>query len=365
MDLIDEDGNLLGVVNVIDALAVLFVLAVVVAGAALVFNSGGDENPGVDSTHVTLDLGQQPTYLVSAINAGDVHEAGSNSQLTLTDVYLAPQGGDARVIARAELQGPVDDDSISYVNAPPRLGRSLEIATSRYQVNGQLRAVGGDETLDRGESTVVVESTMSAADAREVTPGDEVRLAGRTVATVETVTRYATGNPERTRVLVGATLQTVTTDGRERFGAVPIQQGADVTLDTTQYRLSGRIQRVGTTEPRGSITTRTVTLRMGPVREEMATAIQPGMTEQNGDATIARVTDVEIEPSVIIATGDNGSVNVVDHPFNRQVLIMADLRVRETVSGVQFKGQSLRQGQTVSIDLGTVVVRATVVRVGA
>jgi hypothetical protein len=364
MELIDEEGDLFGVVNVIDALAVLLVFAVVAAGVAFVFSDGGDETPTVESTHVTLDLGQQPTYIVSAINAGDVHEAGTNSQLTLTDVYLAPQGGDTRVIARAELQAPMNDGSISYANAPPRLGRTLEIATSRYQVNGQLRAIGRNGTLERGESTVVLESTMSAATARDVTPGDEVRLAGRTVATVEDVTRYATGNPDRTRVLVGATLQTVTTDGQERFGAVPIQQGAEVTLDTAQYRLSGPIQRVGTTDPRGSVTTRTVTLRMGPVREEMADAIQPGMTEQSDDATIARVTDVDVEPSVIIATGDNGSVNVVDHPFNREVLITIDMRVRETINGVQFKGQSLRQGQTISIDLGTVVVRATVVRVG-
>jgi hypothetical protein len=364
MDLIDEDGNLFGVVNVIDALAVLLVVAVVVAGAALVF-SGGDEAPTVESTHVTLDLGQQPSYVVSAINAGDVHSAGPNSQLTLTDVYLAPQGNGARVIARAELQAPVSAGDMSYANAPPRLGRTLEIATSRYQVNGQLRAVGSNETLARGESTVVVESTMSSADAREVTPGDQVRLAGRTVATVETVTRYATGNPGRTRVLVGATLQTVRTEGRERFGAVPVQQGVEITLDTAQYRLAGRIQRVGTTEPRGSIATRTVTLRMGPVREEMATAIQPGMIERSGNVTIARVTSVDVEPTVIIATGDNGSVNVVDHPFNREVLITTELRVRETINDVQFKGQSLRQGQRISIDLGTTIIRATVVRVGS
>lgn len=86
-------------------------------------------------------------------------------------------------------------DSISYANAPPRLGRALDITTSRYQVNGQIREVGGNETLARGEATVVVESTMGAADAREVTPGDQVRLGGRTDATIEEVTRYATQNP--------------------------------------------------------------------------------------------------------------------------------------------------------------------------
>lgn len=125
------------------------------------------------------------------------------------------------------------------------------------------------------------------------------------------------------------------------------------------------IQYVWTTEPLGFATTRTVTLRMGPVREDMAEAIRPGMTEQSGDVTVAEVTGVDVEPSLIIATGDNGSVNVVDHPINREVMITTELRVRETTTGVQFKGQSLRQGSTVVIDLGTIIVRATVVSVGA
>lgn len=365
MELLDEDGNLFGVVNIIDALVVLFVLAFVAAGAALVFGGGGNEGPAMESTHVTLDLGQQPNYISSEINAGDVHEAVGNSQLTLTDVYVAPQGDGTRVIARAELQAPVSGDSISYDNAPPRLGRTLDITTSRYQVKGQIRAVGDDETLARDEKKVVLQSTMRAADAREVTPGDEVRLGGRKIATIEEVTRYSTRNPDQTRVVVGASLQTVTTEARHRFGTVPIQQGAEVTLDTGQYTLSGRIQRVGTTNPQGSVTNRTVTLRMGPVREEMADAIQPGMTEQSGDVTVARVAKVDVEPSLIINSGENGSVVVAEHPINREVLITTKLRVREAVNGVQFKGQSLRQGQTVVIDLGTIIVRATVVSIRA
>ena len=467
MDLIDEDGNLLGAVNVVDALAVLLVLAVVVAGAALVFGSGGDEGPDVDSTYVTLDLGQQPTYIVSAINAGDVYEAGSNSQLTLTDVYLTPQNDGTRVVVRAEVRGPVSDDGdgFSYADAPLRLGRTLDIATNRYQLSGQIRSVGQSETLSRTQTTVVLRDTMAAADTREVTSGDEIAIAGKRVAEIddvavystddptehvvfaqatvqsytqqgeqrfggspvrrgqtirlptesytlagriervgvgldrsqadivledtvttqtaaqltegdtatvaggntariERVTTYATQNPDRKRVVIGASLQTLGYGERERFGLVPVQPGNAITLETGEVSLSGTIDRVGTTEPPGAVATRSVTLRMEPVRQEMADAIRPGMTERSGNETIARVTDVSVEPSVIIATGDNGSVNVVDHPFNREVLITTDLRVRETINGVHFKGQSLRQGQTVSIDLGTVVVRATVVRVG-
>ncbi|KPN29448.1 hypothetical protein SY89_00161 [Halolamina pelagica] len=365
MELLDDDGNLFGVVNVVDALVVLFVLAVVAAGAAFVLQPEPEpEQPDIGTKNVTLDLGTQPDYLVSAINEGDTYSAGEKSELTITDVHLTPQGDQARVIVRAELRGVVSGDSIEYANAPPRLGRALDIATSTYQVNGRIRAVGGDDTLTTEETNVVISDTMSAADAEEVTEGDEIRLGERTVATVENVAVYATNDPNQRRVVAGATLETYTQSGERRFGNTPVRPGQTVTLPADTYTFNGQIERVGTLEPRGSTTERTVTLQMYDVREDFADAIQPGMTERAGDTTTARITDVETEPSVIITTGDNGSVNVVDHPYNRKVTITADLTLRETTTGLTFKGEPIRQGSTVVIDLGTITVEATVVGVG-
>lgn len=464
MDVIDEEGNLFGVVNVIDALVVLFVLAVAVAGAALVLGGdSGSDAPALATTNVTLDLGTQPTYIVSEITAGDTYRAGQNSQLTLTDVYLTPQGDRTRVIVRAQVQG-LAQDGVSYANAPLRLGRTLEVATNRYQVSGQLRDVGRNTTLTRDSTTVVLRDQLSAADARDLAAGDEIRVAGRTVATIEdvtvyatndptqrdvfveatletyrsqgdrrfggspvrrgqtvrlpapeytltgriervgdglardradvvietvvdaetaqrlaagdtatvaghttaeiaSVTTYATRNPNRVRAVVGLSLRTLAYGERERFGTAPIQRGATVTVDTGQYTLSAPIQRTGTLEPAGTATTRTVTLRLSDVREDLAAAIEPGMTEQSNGATVARVTAVDAAPSLIITTGENGSVNVVDHPFLREVTLTTALRVRETTTGPRFKGEALRQGSTVVIDLGTIVVEAEVVSV--
>jgi hypothetical protein len=87
------------------------------------------------------------------------------------------------------------------------------------------------------------------------------------------------------------------------------------------------------------------------------------MTEGPVDDPVAEITDVETEPSLIIATGENGSVNVVDHPINRDVTITAEIQVRDTATGVQFKGEPLRGGSTITIDLGTRVIDAEVVSV--
>ncbi|MDT3437123.1 DUF4330 family protein [Haloarcula sp. 1CSR25-25] len=463
--LLDDEGNLFGLVNIVDALAVLLVLAVVVAGAAFVLQPD-PEPPDRTSTNVTLDLGPQPQYLVSEINEGDTYSPNSNSELTVTDVYLTPQGDQTRVILRATIEGPTSDDSLTYANAPPRLGRSLAIATSRYEVNGQIRAVGGDNSLNKEMTTVVLRDTMSAAETRDVTAGDEIRLGGRTVATVqdvaayatddpgkqtvfieadletytqqgrqrfgntqvrpgqsitlsapeytidgrleqvgsglqpttsdvllettvdaetaddiatgdvatvaghetatvETVTTYETQDPDRKRVLAGLTLTTLEDGDRERFGSAYVQRGSNISISTETYDLSGGIERVDALEPRGTLGTRTVTLRMTDVREEMADTIEPGMTETSRDETIARISRVDTDPSVIITTGDNGSVNVVDHPFLRDVIITAELQVRETTSGVQFKGEPIQQRSSIVINLGTLTIEADVVSVGA
>lgn len=461
MPLIDDEGNLFGVINVIDALVILFVLAVVAAGAAFLLQPA-DSGPDLSSTHVTLDIGTQPDYVVAEINEGDTYSPNGNTQLTITDVHLTPSEEGTRVIIRAELQGPLNGESIVYADAPPRLGRTLDIETNRYVVSGQIREIGDSETLAGDTATVVLRDTMLAADAREVAVGDTIRVAGRTVATVtdvaayatdngvervvfveatlqthreqgqphfggsplrrgqvvplptgdytyngrvervgsgfgrgsaevlletvvdvetanrmaegdiatvaghrtaeiESVTTYATQNPDRKRVFVGATLQTLGYSEREQFGSTPIQRGNTISFEAENYQLSSSIERVGAVEPRGTSTTRTVVLRMSEVREQFAESIEPGMTEQANGQRIALINHVAVEPSLIIATGEDGSVNVVDHPINRDVTITAQLRVRETTSGIRFKGQSLQQQSQVVIDLGTITIEATVV----
>lgn len=467
LELIDDEGNLFGVVNIIDALVVLLIAAVVVAGVALVV--GGDEPPEptpTGTTNVTLDLGTQPEFIASAINEGDTYSQGSNTQLTVTDVYAAPGGNQPRVTLRARVQAPLQGGSLSYADAPLRLGRALDIATERYQVSGRIRAVGQGDTLTREQTTVVVRDRISTAQARALAAGDEIRVAGRRVATVEdvaifptgnaneriafveadletyrsgdtrrfgatpvregqtlqlpteaytlsgriervgsgldrqsmdvvvgtivdtetadriavgdvattagaetatveTVDVYGTANPNRKRVFLGLSLNTVTLGQTPQFGTQPVQRGTQLSVETSSYQLTGRINRVGAVEQRGTPTTRTVTLRLNELREPYAEAIEPGLTERTGGESIARVTAVRTEPHPIIATGQNGSVNVVDHPFLRDVTITAELRVRETTSGLSFKGQLIRQRSTIVLDLGTVTIRAQVVSVGA
>jgi len=190
MTLIDDEGNLFGVVNVIDALVILIVLAVGVAGIALVAAGGdGDEpdEPDMATTYATLDLGTQPAYVVDAIQEGDTYGPDDTSTITITDVHVTPHGEDVGVTLRVELTGEEAGENVEYANAPLRLDRTLEIETDQYTVDGQIRAVGDNNTLDRTEETVVIHDTLDVETAESVTPGDEIRLAGRTIATIDDI----------------------------------------------------------------------------------------------------------------------------------------------------------------------------------
>ena len=363
MDVIDDDGNLFGIVNVVDALVVLIVLAVVVAGAAFVFTDDPAPGPDTDTTYATLDLGTQPAYIVDAINEGDTFAPDDTSELTITDVHVTPRDNDIGVTLRVALDGEADEDTITYANAPPRLGRSLTIETPQYEVSGQIRAVGDGDALAGDTQQVVIRDTLDAETATAVTPGDEIRLAGRTVATIEDVATYATNNSARTRLLVETNVTTHHENGQPRFGGVPLQRGQSVTLPAAAYTITGQIERVNGDLQLGETSTRRVTLRLTDVRADTAATIRPGMTEGPATDPVAEITAVDTEPSLIIATGEDGSVNVVDHPINRDVTITADVQVRDTSTGVQFKGEPLRGGTTITLDLGTRIITAEVVSV--
>ena len=356
VELIDDEGNLFGVVNVIDALVVLLTLAVVVAGLSLVFGGSSSDSPSPETTYATLDLGTHSQIIISEINEGDADSNG----LTITDLYTVPDGDQSRAIARVEIEGARTGGAISYDGSPLRLGRSLTIATNRYQVSGSIRSVGNASTLNVAQTDLVVEDTIDAEDAEQLTVGDEIRIDRRTIGSVKSVNQYGTESPNRVQVVVGLSVATLRDGDTLRYGLTPVERGSQILLPADEYDLNGQIIAVGTSEPPGTATDRTVTLRLSEVRDTIADSYQPGMTEMVGGETVAEITAVNVRPSTVVTTAESGAVKANDHPINRDVTMTAELSVRETPSGIQFKGDPLRQGNRITLDVGSTTIRPTV-----
>lgn len=366
MEIIDENGDLFGVVNVVDALVVLLVLAVGAAGVALVTADDPEpepepEPPDLATTHVTLDLGQQPDYVVAAIEEGDSFAPTNTSTITITDTYLAPSDGDARVVLRAELEGERADETIAYDGAPPRLGRDLTIQTDRYQVGGTIRDVGEERDLPTTETRVLLRTTLQTDAVDDLESGQEVTSGGRTLATVESVEAFGTRNPDRKRAFVGLTLETLADGEDPTFGATTVREGERLALTANGVDVRGSIHRVGATALRGEPATRSVTLQLRDVPPQLADSVGPGMAETVRGETVAEITDVERENATVVLTSEDGQIYEREHPVNVDVTLTADLAVRETTTGVTFKGRTIRRGSTVTLDLGSTSIEATVV----
>ncbi|NLV14105.1 DUF4330 family protein [Haloarcula argentinensis] len=361
--IIDDEGNLFGVINIIDALVVVFIIAVLVAGASLVLTGDGGSSsaPTTGTTNVTLDLGTQPEYITSQISIGDSYSPSENADLTITDIYFTPQDESTRAVVRAELSAPSSGETIQYSGAPPRYGRQLEVLTETYSTKGTIRDVGGGSELTTTETKVVVRANLSETDARRLSEGQPIRVQGREVATIESVTTYGTNNPDKKTVFLGLTLQSVTYGEQQAFGETTIRPGASLSLPTEAGLVKGEITRVGATTQRGQPTTRDVKLQLSNVSPLLANSISPGMTESFGGETVARISAVQRQNATIVTRGQDGEIYERTHPINQDVTFTANLSVRETDTGVTFKDQTLQQGRVVTLDLGTVTINATVI----
>lgn len=366
MDILDDQGRLFGLVNVVDAIVLFLVAVVVVAGVAFVLQPEPEPTepapPETDTVTAVLDLGSQPDYIADRINKGDAYSPAGNSNLTITDVYVGPGGGDARVLLAVELEGPLSEDAITYDEAPLRFGRQLTVRTDDYQVDGRIRDVGTG--LNRGTTRVVVNDTVGSSIASAIRTGDAYTLAGREIASVESVEVFATGDPDQRRVVLGLSLQTVDLGGGPLFGSTAIRQGAYVPFRTDHYGFSGQVRRVGAAELPGEPASRTVTLEIEIVNPEIANSLHPGMTETVAGQTNARVTAVGTRPATVLIRGQDGQLIYGEHPSRMDVTLTTELSVRETDTGPTFKGRSLQLGRTVHLDLGTVTIEATVVEIG-
>lgn len=357
MELIDEDGNLFGRVNVIDALVVLFVLAVLVAGVALL---GVFDDQETETRYATIDLGEQPDYVIDRVEEGDVVEhEGTADNITITDTYkYETEESDAAVI-QVEVNGEriVEEDGedrFEYLGEPLQIGRELTIDTDAYQVEGTITEAAVDRPeLNIEETQVLIETSIPATTADEIAEGDERIVGGTTISEVESVSSYGTEDSDQRRVFIGATLLTRSDGNTPLFGEEPIRPGGSVRIAGSGYDVSGDVVRRGTTDLPGEASTTTVTLVRENVEPTEANNIREGLTETNSEGTIAEVQSVDSEPAETVLTSEDGDIFLREHPRNRDLTIDVELQTRDVDGSIWFKGDTIQEGDSVAFDLGS------------
>ncbi|QSG05110.1 Uncharacterized protein HSR121_0756 [Halapricum desulfuricans] len=365
--MIDDEGRLFGVVNVIDALVVLLVLAVLIAGVALLNPFASTETAEQDAPletaerYATIDLGEQRPFVAEQISAGDVT---SSSDVTVTDVYVGPaSGSNVSVTARVRINGSLAEDgnSFRYLGDGVRQGGAFTLETDEYTANGTITRLDTEGVVLGSDTTaVVLRTTVSNTVANAIDIDDTFNLAGRSIATVQAANVYPTSNDSTRRVLLGLDLETVTRESGAYFGGDRAALGSTIPFETDRYELSGEVIGRDAYVPNGSVTTETISVKVENVDPEFADGIEVGMVEESMDEPTAEIVDKRTEPATVILTSDDGNIYERTHPRNEDVYLTVDATVRETASGYQFHAQSLKEGDTITLDFGTITVRGTV-----
>lgn len=366
MTLLDENGNLFGVVNVVDAVVIVLVLGVLVAGAAFLLDDGEP-----DTRYATVELGSQPGYVVDRIEAGDVASfSGTDHNLTVRDVYVTPPEdgqNESRplVTIRAQINGEIREDASGrntfHLAGEPLLpGTAVEVDTGSYVAEGEVTDLGSAEpTLPIEETSVLLETTVTDTTANEMAAGDTIAVGPHTVGTVTTVRLYPTGDDQQ-HALVGADLVTLEDATAQLYAGQPITIGRQLQLQTGRYDLTADVIRRGTATQRGERTTTDAEIEVRNVDAAIADGLEAGMTETVRNETLARVTSVEDDPAAVVLESEDGDIYEREHPQNRDVTLSVELRTRDTDTGLRFQGERLREGTTVVLDLDRVLVEGTV-----
>jgi len=271
MELIDDEGNLFGRINVIDALAILLVIAVAVAGIAVLAPGSNDTTDEMDTAepepvsetrYATVDLGTHPNRIANQITTGDTVERNGHN-LTVTDVYVAPTNPTtAAVVVRAELDGELvetESNTTRFVFAAnqSRVGDSITIETDDYTVRGPIQRLDDDgRSLNTEYQTVGVEFTNINQDiARAITEGTTQTRRGEPVITVESVTTQPAEivsqnedgefrvqqHPTNRDVSLTVELRTLETESGPRFYGGPLRLGNSIRLDLGTTTVTGTI----------------------------------------------------------------------------------------------------------------------------
>jgi hypothetical protein len=253
MGIVDEEGRLFGVVNIIDLVVVVVVLATLASGAVFVL-ADNPESPA--DRYLTVVLDDRPSGSVPVLDAdaapmpdGSVELGRTDGQVT--DTYVAPIA-DGGFVTVARIRVPVSaavanettarrlvTDGDSYL-----VGQEVGLTAGEADYTGYVHAIGrSGPNLPVRTVNATVDTRLPTPVADRIQPGDTQRVAGRDIARVVAVDREpTTGN--RTRVEATVELQVFQTDDGPFYGTQHVRPGTELTIASDGYEFTGTVTEV-------------------------------------------------------------------------------------------------------------------------
>ncbi|MUV88821.1 DUF4330 family protein [Halapricum sp. CBA1109] len=242
MPLLDEQGRLFGLINIVDAIVVIAVIGVVVvAGLVLVPAGETDTQPG-ETRYATVVFNDQPEAIASQITVGDTLSAvGGGGETTISDTYFSPSRGDntSRLYVRIRYDS---NNPPQQQNRQFRAGRVMYFGTDEYGGRGKILAIDRpSDTLPTSRTNVTIEATVPASVSSSLDRGDTFTFNDTTLTEVTSVSAVPVANGTRSRLRVDLTLQTIRLGYTRYFAGNRVQTGSHLPLVTDSHWIPGTV----------------------------------------------------------------------------------------------------------------------------
>jgi len=253
MGIVDEEGRLFGVVNVIDLMVVVVVLATLVSGTVFVL---ADDPEPPEQRYLTVVLDERPGGSVPTLDSDSAAMPDGPVQIgrtdgRITDTYIAPTGDSGfvtvariRVDVSASVADRTTDRRLVAGDETYLVGQEVDLTAGEADYTGYIHSVGrsgSDLSVRTVNATVVARLPPSVAD--RIQADDIQRVAGREIAQVTAVDRQPTAG-ERTRVEATVSLRVLVTADGPLYGTQYVRPGAEVRVAPNDYEFTGTVTEV-------------------------------------------------------------------------------------------------------------------------
>lgn len=232
MGLVDEEGRLFGVVNVIDLMALALVLTLLLGAFTFLTGGGGGEE---STRHVTVVLNENQSSVVERIQPGPStigHVDGN-----ITAVYSGPSPDDDTVVLiRLATRGLPTNNGRNV-----RIGERVFLSADRYRFRVRVLGFGENKSLPARQETIRLVTTTEPSVADLIDKGDQRTVAGRRLVRVQSVESRTRLDESRTRVVYRARLLSIQDGKRTRYGGYLLKPGVQIPFETDEYRVNATV----------------------------------------------------------------------------------------------------------------------------
>lgn len=244
MDIIDEKGRVFGVINLVDFLVVLFILAIAIAGVTAVLDEQNPPSKPEQTHYATLSFSAPLESNVTQIETGEpILPTPAGTPITATDIYRAfERDGDVHFVVRGSYDGRL-------TRTRDRLygGDTIPVVVGKYRVEAAVLSINQtNASIETRTVPLVLAFNASAPVKRSLNAGQKIRADNQTVATIRSIDIRQSSQEGPS--FIGVELRARGVNGIPMYAGHPLRLNTSVTLVTDKARVTGRVWELGTTE---------------------------------------------------------------------------------------------------------------------